>query len=394
MFFNQIESNYKYNHIGILNLLNFKKIETPIIWYGLSIIESIEFQFEVFKRANIKSFLSNAYDLLIQDKKQKRETLIKTLVQAGFFHKMDSGKFQIMKNRIIGKQVPIKFNQNITFQKQLEICCDIAVQLDVPLSPNLTKDEQKKAIDLTIDNFRKLIDLNQNRLILMPVVHGYNNKMLEYCIEKYEEILGKISLIGIGSLVPMIKNVNGTHKIGGKNKFIENLIYIRKRLPNSCIHAFGIGGTMSYLAFYCGIDSLDSTGWIQKSSYGIIQLPGVSDRFLTKKSHNRPYLTDREKDLFLKCKCDVCKKFLSYNDKKQAWKEKLKLFEQKNTEGRLIRAIHNLSVFNNELQLIKISIKKNNLDNFIENRLKFSKYYKLFKLLQKLKSDDKIQYIL
>ena len=294
--FQQIESIYENNHIGILKLPNNREIQTPVIWYGLSVVESVDFQLEVFEKAKVEAFLSNVYDLTVQDKKKKRDKLIEILTEKGLAHKMDSGGFQLMKYRIMGKKIPVEFNQELVFKKQCDVGCDIAVQLDVPLSPFLNKKEQKAAVDQTIKNFKEILELNRKQekpLNIMPVVHGYTEKMIDYCVSKYEEILGDIPIIGIGSLVPMVKSIKGTDKIGGKWTFVKNLIYLRKRLPNTMIHAFGIGGTMSYLAFYCGIDSLDSNGWIQKAAYGVIQLPGVSDRFLKKKEHGRPYLIEK-----------------------------------------------------------------------------------------------------
>lgn len=82
---------------------NHKKIEGPFVWYGLSVIEDKEFHLEVFEKAGVKAFLSNAFDLQFQDKKQKRKGIIEALVGKGLLHKMDSGGFQLMKANISGK---------------------------------------------------------------------------------------------------------------------------------------------------------------------------------------------------------------------------------------------------------------------------------------------------
>lgn len=397
------------NKVGVLELPNGKKIHTPILWYGLSVVEAVEFHMEVFKKAGVKAFLSNAFDLYIQDKKNKRKRIIEQLQHEGLLHKMDSGGFQLMKYSMSGKKLPLQLTPELVFKKQREIGCDIAVQLDVPLSPHLSRAEQRRTIERTIDNFIRLKELNEaegSPLVVMPVAHGYDEESINYCIDRYEEILGKIPLIGIGSLVPMVKAMKGSDKIGGKWKFIELLIALRKRVKDSMIHAFGIGGTMSYLGFYCGIDSLDSNGWIQKSGYGVIQLPGISDRFLTKKSHNRPYLQNNrlykrngkkllinEKDLFMNCECPVCAPFkitpdMNREERSRLWKEKVEFFDRGDSEGRLIRAIHNVWVFNRELELIRKHIENNTLDAFIEGRLITSTYYPLFLYARALKEDN------
>lgn len=379
--FVQEPSLYEFNHLGKIFLPDGKIIETPIIWYGLSVVESVDFQIEVFEKTGINAILSNVYDLLVQDKKARRRELIEHFQLKGFHHKMDSGGFQLMKYELMAKKIPIKLTPELVYETQTQYGCDLAIQLDVPLSPNLTKAEIKQNLDKSISNYIKVLEINEktsNSLNIMPVVHGYSDSMIEYCVEQIEEVLGNIPIIGIGSLVPLVKRIEGTRKLGGRWKFIDNLIFLRKRLPKSMIHAFGIGGTMSYLAFYCGVDSLDSNGWIQKSAFGVIQLPGISDRFIVKKSHNRPYLQKRreysrngkkriiyEKKLFMECKCPVCIKYHEYKDEKNAWKEKIKLFDDSGQDGRKIRAIHNVSLFNNELKLIRESIKIKKLDKFI-----------------------------
>jgi len=407
--FHQIKSTYQDNHTGIILLPDGKEIKTPVLWYGLSIVESVEFQKNVYSKGNVKAFLSNVYDLLFQDKKGKRATLIEEFTKQGMPHKLDSGGFQLMKANIAKdsktkKKIKNHLTPEIVFNKQRDVGCDVAIQLDVPLSPNSTKKEQKEAIDTTIRNFKELLKLNRDNhhpLNIMPVAHGYSEEMINYCIEQYEELLDDIPIIGIGSLVPMVKSIKGTNKIGGKWTFVKNLIYLRKRLPNTMIHAFGIGGTMSYLAFYCGIDSLDSNGWIQKSAYGVIQLPGISDRFLFKKPHNRPYLmanrmykrNGRKKivneiKMFMNCNCPECKPFQQNPDQKQAWIKKQAYFDKDGEEGRMIRAIHNVYVFNQELELITSAIENGTLNKFIEDRLSLGTYMKLFYYARYLKNGE------
>ena len=98
--------DYKITHsdnlsrIGVIKLKNNKSIQTPINWIGLSVAESVDFQFNAFKEAKVTSFMSNVYDLKYQDKKGIRNKLIKKLTHAGLNHKVDSGGFQLMKQEI------------------------------------------------------------------------------------------------------------------------------------------------------------------------------------------------------------------------------------------------------------------------------------------------------
>lgn len=395
-----IEAN---NQFHSLKLSGNREIKGPFIWYGLSVIESVAFHLEVFEKAKVKAFLSNAFDLHYQDKKDKRKEIITELTNRGLLHKMDSGGFQLMKAAMKKTKSPLEFTQEMVYDIQSKYNPEVMVQLDVPLSPNLSQNEKLQSNQKTFENFVKLYDLfkdSNSKAKIMPVVHGHNPSMLNDGISQLEERFGKLELIGIGSLVPMVKSVKGTNKIGGKWTFIDSLIYIRNRLPQTFIHAFGIGGTMQYLAFYSGIDSIDSNGWIQKSGYGVIQLPGISDRFMRKKEHNRPHIQNGRKysrngknlvkneiDILLECKCPICEKTKKAKvGKKERVKMLKKIYDQEGSKGRLDRSIHNVYVQNQELELINQHFLDNSLTSFIESRLETSNYYKLFLYAQALKN--------
>ena len=390
--------DYKITHsdnlsrTGVITLKNKKKIETPINWIGLSIAESVDFQYNAFKEAKITNFMSNVYDLKFQDKKGIRDKLITKLINSGLHHKIDSGGFQIMKQEILGKK-NTNLTPEIAYEIQSNLSCDIGVVLDVPIGTSNDIKANYKKIDKTIQNFEKLLkiyDTEVDTFLILPVVHGHSSEMLDYAINNIQNIIGEIpKALGIGSLVPMVKSIRNSGQTGGKKNFINLLIHLRRKLPNTFIHAFGIGGTMAYLAFLCGVDSIDSTGWILKASRGAIQLPGISDRFLQKKPHNRPYLVSNRKirgtkreinevDLFMKCKCPVCSDYtIDGKWTKKDWYKKRGDFDQYNEESRMKRVIHNLWLYQNELNLIKKSIRKNNLKSFIGKRLENSIYKNL-----------------
>lgn len=415
-----------YCRTGYITTWNNKKIKTPVTWFGLSVIESPEFVFKAFKESKIEAFLSNAYDLLYQDKKKERHELIEKLCSNGLYHKMDSGGFQLMK--ALSKRMSKLSNQNlsiidilneknnsseepfkllinnsnkslkyltqeIVFEKQREYNPEISVALDFPLNPFLNPEEIKVCVDWTIDNYEKLIHLNEDsKISILPVIHGYNAIGLDYAIgeikrvnKKFNKDTEQIPAIGIGSLVPMAKSLTGSKKTGSRWNLFNLLLELREKLPNTLIHAFGIGGTTAYLAFLCGVDSLDSTGWIQKTAYGTIQLPGISDRFVNRREHNRPYLiknrkmngnTVNEVDIFMKCQCSACKEFYKENWKENDWKKKQDAFKEYTQESKLKRVIHNLSLYQQETWNIRNAILENKIDSFVKNRMKKSIYAK------------------
>ena len=392
------------NHLGEVKFHNNKKLSTPLCWFGLSIIESNDFQEKVFQETRIEAFLSNAYDLYYNPHPSKRKELIENLKNLGIIHKMDSGGFQLMKSKMKGNAEKFPLSQIMVIKKQLEVDCECGVQLDFPFGPNLKKGEKFSRLDKTIENLEKALNyINKLNLSfsILPVIHTTSDdlELLFYGLEKIKEIIGEYpKVIGIGSLVPLVKTVKGSRKNGIEN-FIYSLISLRKMLPNSFIHAFGIGGTMAYLAILAGIDSYDSNGWIQKSAFGVIQLPGISDRFLKKESHNRPYLIKNrnqrsckesinEIDIFMKCKCSACKPFFKEDWKENDWKRKQKAFHGRDENSRLLRAIHNVSLYQNEIYEIREAIKNDNLLDFIKNRLRFSIYFKYIEFIENLKRKE------
>ncbi|MHA1196098.1 MAG: tRNA-guanine transglycosylase [Promethearchaeota archaeon] len=397
-----INKNSGLTHLGKIKLYNNKVLNTPLCWFGLSIIENQEFQLSVFKKAKIEAFLSNAYDLYYLDKLKKRKDLIKILQKIDIAHKMDSGGFQLMKNH--NSERKLKLTPKMVLEKQLEFGCDLGVQLDVPFTPDLSKSEKMKRINKTIENLiitLKYLDRNNIKFSILPVIHTVSNDLylLKYCIKKLINVIGENpTVIGIGSLVPLIKKIKGSKNYGIKN-FIYSLVSLRKILPKTFIHAFGVGGTMSYLAILAGIDSFDSNGWIQKSAYGVIQLPGISDRFLKRESHNRPYLINNRRqrnckepineiDIFMKCKCSACKSFYRENWNNSDWKKKQESFSGRTEKARLLRAIHNVSLYQNEIIEIRKAIHNGQLLEFVKDRLKFSIYYKYIDFIETLKSKD------
>ena len=398
----QILHNSGVNHIGKLITKGKKEILTPLTWFGLSIIEPFDFQIEVFKKSKIEAFLSNVYDLYYSDKKGERAKLIKELQNLDIRHKVDSGGFQLMKAKIKGTQNKFPLTPEMVIKKQIEVKCDCAIQLDFPFGPNLSKSQKKKRLNKTLENLEqtlKLIEQYNVDFTLMPVIHtvGDDLNLLKYGLWKLENILGELpALIGIGSLVPLVKTMKGSKKHGIES-FIYSLITLRKMLPRSFIHAFGIGGTMSYLAVLAGIDSYDSNGWIQKAAYGVIQLPGISDRFLKKEEHKRPYLITNRKqrysktlineiDIFMNCSCAACLPFSKTNWKESDWEVKKKAFIGREQHPKLLRAIHNVSLYQSEIILMREALKHNRLEDFVKKRLRNSIYFKYINFIKKLKS--------
>jgi len=336
-----------------------RRIMTPVIWFGLSVIENYNFQYRALMVNEVECFLCNAYDLLFQDKNGERKQLVRSLSKK-IALKCDSGGFQIMT-----RNVKISVDQVYSLQRELE--CDLAVQLDFPLNPLANKETNKKRIRQTLKNLEKTIEINE-KLSILPVIHGYDKDTLDFAIEGVVDILGGEDppAIGIGSLVPLLMTSKGAGKIGGKKKVIDTLIYLRQKLPDTFLHVFGAGGTMAYLIIFCGADSFDFTGWIQKAGHGVIQLPGISDRFISNRK-KRKALNRREMQIFLECVCPACRS------------NKIDNFKGRSQHARLLRAIHNIYVYQTEIWRMRRFISEGYFREFVFSRLENSVWKPLLK---------------
>jgi len=350
--------------------LNNKIIKAPINWYAFSNIESKEFQLNAFMKSSIGSFLCNVYDLKFNDKKNNRLELMHTLKQFGFNSKCDSGGFQAMTKGV-------ELTQEEVALYQTKLGCDLNIQLDYPLTLDITNKEAKSRIDYNLSNLKFLVKNYSKNNNFIPTIHGHTPELIEYSINKIKKILGRNpEIVAIGSLVPLSLNAN----IEKKKRIVDILLYVRNKLPKSFIHALGMGGSMTYIGVYCGLDSFDSAGWAQKSGYGVVQLPGVSDRYIERTNNGRRALNKEEFIQFLDCDCPACKYYT----------DKIIDFQGKGTEKRLLRAIHNLHLFNSEMIKMRKAINNDFIEDFIIDRLRNSKWLPLIKYAKnKLQNPEK-----
>ena len=362
-----------------------REVFTPITWYGLSIVESFDFQAEVFERNNIRGFISNVYDLKFQDKKNIRRDLINHLSEKmDIPFKCDSGGFQ---NQMQNTGLTVED----VFEVQRSTGCDIAVQLDFPIHPLQSEHLQRSRIRKTADNLEKAIELNEQlnkkeRMSILPTIHGYDEKTLDLSIRLLRDILGGSdpTAVSIGSMVPLNKTSKGCDLVGGKNAIIKAILHVRSELPETFVHLLGVGGSMAYLGVLCGADSFDFAGWVQKAAYGVIQLPGMSDRFIQQRVR-RKCLTTEEKFKFLECDCPACKfnfqnptSMLDFDD------------DVDRASARRLRSLHNVHVFETEMSVMARFIYEGKIELFVRDRLKSSVLRKYINVFREIYKDYKI----
>jgi queuine/archaeosine tRNA-ribosyltransferase len=206
----------------------------------------------------------------------------------------------------------------------------------------------------------------------VPVIHGYTLKDLRNAVIEIKEIVKTPAIIGLGSMVPLMKGSylgkefkyqreNGDY--GDHVDFIgDALKLMRSEFPNSFLHVFGVGGITTILAMFAlGADSVDSVAWRLKAAYGAIQLPGISDRFLSPRPNSlkiRKVLDRQEEQSLSKCDCPVCWKY-----QRLEWQKK---FLDKNF---IARTIHNSWIFLKEVNKFRIAVTNQKGHKIIKSRL-------------------------
>lgn len=339
--------------------MNGRSIETPALWLG-HVIGGVPRPWEIFP---IQNLIVNAHDIL------KRPKICEQICNEGI-HKylnfdglilMDSGGFLFQKKEKIDIE-PSKILELYEKSKP-----DIGVILDHPLDPLQSDKLNKERWEDTLKNTTYMMN-NNGEIDLMPVLHGYTLEDLENACRDIKEIDDNPQFIGLGSLVPLMFRTKGANKFNNCLNFVLDAIQlIRREFPNSFLHAFGIGSTKSmHLMYSLGVDSLDSTGWRIKAAYGVIQLPGVGDRYAKPRNNGRPSLKFNEKKLLEKCECPACK------DKQID--ERMDILDTHFQS----RALHNAWVFTKEQETFRRHLIHGKANTFVKKRLEkghFSKAY-------------------
>lgn len=322
-------------------IINGKKVRTPCFWLGLRVYAKPN-PLDYF---DLRTILVNAYEMLqnigCQDSIHK-------LLRTNAVIMMDSGGFQLMKNG----------NLSINAEDILKIYRrtrpDIGVVLDYPLNPENIRERQERW-KKTVENTKFMLD-NAGDVVLMPVVHGYTlDELIEACRDVKK--IADPKIVGIGSLVPLIKNINRETGI----KYIKRAItVVRREFPDSFIHVFGIGSTITmHLMFSFGADSVDSMAWRMKAAYGAIQLPGIGDRFISPNGKKRKKLI--EEHLLEECSCPICVG-KTLEERKIALSNSI-------PNAFTNRAIHNAYVFIKEHENFLRSFEEGCLEDFLNKRL-------------------------
>lgn len=241
-------------------------IKYPMLWFSQIVGAKGSTPWKYFK---VDGVLMNAYDFMQHPYAFRKVQEQKIHKYLGFNGPvlMDSGGFLFMKKN----DMDVTAKEIIDFYETTKP--NFGVVLDHPLFPTLFKEENQRRKNKTLQNTKIML---KNKItknpVLVPVIHGYEQKEIRAYVKKLEKI-DKFQIYGIGSLVPALYNVKG---VGGILNVMKVILEIRKQIPRAKLHVFGTGGALTmHLMFYAGADSLDSSAWRTKAAFGAIQMPGL-----------------------------------------------------------------------------------------------------------------------
>ena len=346
------------------------RIMTPIFWLTQQ-PGGYPVPWKYFK---VDGVLTNAYEFLSDPPEHKRllqyQNINEYLELENTPVMFDSGGFMLQNH----PQLEVSPDSVLELYRKAN--ATLSVVLDVPFEPS--RDPQFNPYQVGNENLSRwkktiknsvFMGNSSENLRILPVLHCYDAKNVKTRIKEIEPLLEKtrdyndqrMSMLGIGSLVPLLKSSRYTYH--GRKKLLDIIFAVREQLPDAFIHVFGVGGTTTmHMLFYLGVDSIDSKSWRIKAGNGALQLPGIGDRFITP-PRGRSYakLSQSNEELLSRCECPTCtgKTLL----------ERKNILDNKKPETFQPRAIHNAWIYQQELLETRNAIKRQNYRSFIEKRM-------------------------
>ena len=182
---------------------------------------------------------------------------------------LDSGGFKLLYNTGLDLKkfgIEKETEADDIFALQEDFGGEIIASLDYPLPPGLERSEAEKRMNLSIENacrVAKLLTSKAQPPFLYVCCHGQSQSDIEsYVKQVFDRLLGVLPSFGlaIGSLVPLRGKQDAA--------VLERICGAQKAIPESerhhtPIHAFGVSGELVPILAYMGVDSFDSTSYIQ-----------------------------------------------------------------------------------------------------------------------------------
>ena len=182
---------------------------------------------------------------------------------------LDSGGFKLLYNtgldlKEFGIEKETEADDILALQE--DIGGEIVASLDYPLPPGLERSEAEKRMNLSLENACRVASLLSTKTqppFLYVCCHGQSQSDIKnYVRHVFDRLSGVLPVFGlaIGSLVPLRGKQD--------SEVLERICGVQNAIPDSArchtpIHAFGVSGELAPILAYMGVDSFDSTSYIQ-----------------------------------------------------------------------------------------------------------------------------------
>jgi tRNA-guanine family transglycosylase len=191
----------------------------------------------------------------------------------------DSGGFQLSRISVFGRKATVKrYSQEQVLRDQIGLGSDFAACLDFPLNPSDPLRKNMVRIEKSLSNVEQAVLLAQSlktKTIIVPVIHGYDRKMVNFAFRRMEKLENDLSyyfpVIAIGSLVPLYADRANAGSARLMNAFQAMLEFAPS---GRSIHVMGAGSPLSMRFYYwLGADSLDTRSWVTNAVFGKLIMP-------------------------------------------------------------------------------------------------------------------------
>ncbi|MFH1014028.1 MAG: tRNA guanosine(15) transglycosylase TgtA [Thermoplasmatota archaeon] len=242
----------------------------------------------------------------------------------------DSGTFQ---SYVYG-DVNIDPLEIVTFQRDIDV--DIGTILDVFGTPDQTRTEAKRAVDITVERAKNSVPLKDQMLLACPVQGSVFPGLRSTCAEE----LGKLDadIHPIGGVVPLME----------QQRYLDLtrvILASKKGLPvERPVHLFGAGHPLIFpLAVALGCDMFDSSAYIKYALEDRMIFPGGTS-----------HLQNLEE---IPCCCPVCSSYTASELKQVEKTKRIRLLAE-----------HNLYVSFEEIRKIRNAISEGILWELVEQK--------------------------
>lgn len=281
---------------------------------------------------------------------------------------IDSGGYKLMNAQTFGKPPEkggdendwgIYTNPESILKLQLDFGADIIATLDYPIPPKLNDDEAKERMEKSIKSAKECLSLIQEEALpqleerdeppeVFVAIHGQDYEQINWYVRRVlDEIEGTSLLDGfaVGSLVPHRSNIETLIDIvqGAKEAIPED------REDDLALHVFGISGDLFALFSLLGVDSFDSSSYVQSAQYR---------KFVEKNTWTRHSFDELSEKW--ECNCDACSA-LDFDLMKKTLKGDLR--GKSDSAGYLksdyyaLIAMHNFQIYQEEINQIRSIIR-------------------------------------